>query len=416
MKINYIKKTLSNGVKLYLFLDKNMKQYYVDYIVNYGSSGKWYDFYLDNKYYHVLPGCAHFLEHLLGEHSKYGNYYEKLVSKKYFSNATTAPNITHYYFRGIDDILKSIEEIINVIDDPIFSKEDVEETRYAIAEETKRGLNNKYDVGFYIGQKNLFKTIDLIDDTLCSIGNEKTTYGITYDMLKACYDAFYYDENKILLIGGNFDEKEITDYVESIYAKLKPHKNRYKEYKYRDLDKTKNKYEIYNMSTSNDLITVAFKLKNSDYTKKEMVAYNAFIIGNLWSNSSDFVERLKKENILIDNIGSDKLFVYNDFYTISIQALVTDTKIFEKELIKEFKTRDFKERDFDLWKRVIISSQAYYEDNKYKRLANFAYFYDYDDDFQNIEFFKTLTYDKFMEFYKKLDFDNYVVSIIKDNN
>ena len=85
-------------------------------------------------------------------------------------------------------------------------------------------------------------------------------------------------------------------------------------------------------------------------------------------------------------------------------------------MIKEFKTRDFKERDFDLWKRVIISSQAYYEDNKYKRLANFAYFYDYDDDFQNIEFFKTLTYDKFMEFYKKLDFDNYVVSIIKDNN
>ena len=40
----------------------------------------------------------------------------------------------------------------------------------------------------------------------------------------------------------------------------------------------------------------------------------------------------------------------------------------------------------------------------------------YDDDFQNIEFFKTLTYDKFMEFYKKLDFDNYVVSIIEDNN
>ena len=115
MKNNYIKKTLSNGVKLYLFLDKNMKQYYVDYIVNYGSSGKWYDFYLDNKHYHVLPGCAHFLEHLLGEHSKYGNYYEKLVSKKYFSNATTAPNITHYYFRGIDDILKSIEEIINVV-------------------------------------------------------------------------------------------------------------------------------------------------------------------------------------------------------------------------------------------------------------------------------------------------------------
>ena len=87
-----------NGVRLYLYLDKNMKKSFVSYGVFYGSSGEYSDFYLDGVKHHVLPGCAHFLEHLLLEHSKYGHLYRKFAQKKYVTNGLTYMDCTNYFF------------------------------------------------------------------------------------------------------------------------------------------------------------------------------------------------------------------------------------------------------------------------------------------------------------------------------
>ncbi|MBQ9024423.1 MAG: insulinase family protein [Bacilli bacterium] len=414
MRNNYIKKTLSNGVKLYLYLDKNMKQCYVDYMVNYGSMGKWYDFYLDDKHYHVLPGCAHFLEHMLGEHSKYGDFYKYMASKKYYKNGGTSDIMTHYFFRGTEDILESIEKIINVIDDPVFTKEDVEETKYAIAEETKRTRNNKFSLLSCLLQRNLFKDLNLYDETISLIGNEETTYKIDYDMLKACYDAFYYDENKTLLIAGNFDEKEITNYVENIYSKLKPHKKRVKEYKYDNLDKVKKEYDNYNFSTNDDEVGIIFKEYNKKYSKKEVYYYLYFISDVIFSDESKFVQRLKKENILTEMDWFKEQFIYDDLYFFFIIASVKDSEKFKDELLRELKNIKFKEKDFELYIKDYISNHALKVDYKYDQFQSFAFRKRFSDDFDDIDFLKTLTFDKFLEFYKTLDFDNYVVGVISD--
>lgn len=415
MRNNYIKKNLSNGVKLYLYLDKNMKQCYVDYMVNYGSSGKWYDFYLDDKHYHVLPGCAHFLEHMLGEHSKYGNFYKYLTSKKYYKNGGTSDIMTHYFFRGIEDIYESIEKIIRVVDEPNFTKEDVEETKHAIIAETNIARNNKIRLMNCLLQRNLFKDLNMFDETISTIGDENTTKKIDYDMLKACYDAFYYDENKILLIAGNFDEKEITDYVESIYSSINPHKKRVKKYDYKNLDKIKKKHEIYNFATSSDLVGVAFKEYNNKYSNKEIRYYTYFINKFLFSNGSLFTERLKKESILEQKESFWQQFVNDDIYFFYIIASVKDAKKFEEELIKELKNVEFNQRDFDLYIKDEISNHAIRVDNKYNEFQLFIIRKIYSDDFDDIDFLKTLSFDKFLEFYKDLDFDNYVVGIIRNN-
>lgn len=416
MRNNYIKKTLKNGVKLYLYLDKNMKQYYVDYMVDYGSSGKWFDFYLDDKHYHVLPGCAHFLEHMLGEHSKYGNFYKYMTSKKYFKNGGTSDIMTHYFFRGTQDILESIEKLINVIDDPIFTKEDVEETKYAIAEETKRVRNDKIRVLSSLLQRNLYKDLDLYDETLSSIGDEKTTYDIDYDMLKNCYDAFYYDENKTLLIAGNFDEKEITDYVENVYSKLNPHKKRIKEFEYKNINKIKRKYDTYNMSTNDDLVGIIFKEFNKEFSKKEIYYYLYFISSNMFSDSSDFTERLKKENVLVNFEWFNERFIFENNYYFFIMATVKDKDKFEKELLQELKMRKYNERDFNLYIRNLISKNALYIDYKYDQLRNFSFKKRFTDDFDDIDFLKKLTFERFIEFYNSLDFENYSVSIIRNKD
>ena len=160
MKNNFIKTTLKNGVRLYLYLDKNMKRSFVSYGVHYGSSGEYNDFYLDGVKHHVLPGCAHFLEHILLEHSKYGHLYRKFAQKKYVVNGGTSPDFTHYYFMGVDNILESISELINAVDNPVFTSEDVIKTSEAIIEETKMGKDNMYRVASSIADRNIFKSLE----------------------------------------------------------------------------------------------------------------------------------------------------------------------------------------------------------------------------------------------------------------
>ena len=414
MKRNYIKKTLKNGVKLYLYPDKNMKQYYVDYMIDYGSSGRWYDFYLDGKHHHVLPGCAHFLEHMLGEHSKYGNFYSYLESKKYFINAGTGLDITHYFFRGTEDVLESIKKLIHIVDDPVFTKKDVEETKHAIIEETKRVRNNKYRSLSCLIERNLYKDLELYTETLSTIGDEQTTKDISYEMLKICYDAFYYDENKTLLIAGPFDEKEMIDYIESIYSELKPHKKRLTEYEYPNLDKIRKKYDTIYKSTSDDMIGMCFKQINNNYTRNEIRYFLRFIEEMLFSESYDFKKKLKEENILVNYDGFYRFFLDDKHYYFAFQATVKDTEEFEKKLVKELKNITFAEKDFILFIRSSIGSEALKIDNKYQVFNGFSFSKEYNDNFDDIAFLKKLKFEDFLEFYKTLNFDDYVVGIVSD--
>ena len=415
MKNNYIKKTLKNGVKLYLYIDKNMVQTYVDYMIDYGHSGKYFDFYYKNKLHHVLPGCAHFLEHLLGEHSKYGNIYKLFYKRKYNRNGTTSMDITHYYFLGVNDIKDSIEKLINAIDDPVFTKEDIVETSYAIAEETKRTLNSPGSIASNIARYNLYKNLNLVDETLSVIGNENTTNSIDYETLKLCYDAFYYDENKTLLIAGNFDEAEMTEYIESIYAKLKPHKKEVKLYNYKDIDKKKKTKEIKYMSTHDDIVNIIFKQKNHNFSKKEIVYFLGYISSTKFLAENQFIRDLKKDNIITDISRIYRYFLDDENYNLDITFMSNNTEIAIEKIIDKLKINDFNKRDFDLYFRVQLSYNVLVYDNVYSELFGFAYNKCYTEDFNDIVFIKQITFDRFIEFYNSLSFDDYTIGIVKDN-
>lgn len=412
MRINYIKKTLKNGVKLYLYIDPKMKKTFVEYGVNYGSSGQWFDFYLDGQKRHVLPGCAHFLEHMLGEHSKYGNIYKIFNDKKYIVNAQTSDLFTHYFFIGVDDIYSSIEMLINTVDDPVFNANAVIETRPAISEETKRGLNNKEWKSYGLFIRNIYKGVSLWDESLSPIGDEFTTDKLDYAMLKDCYDAFYYDENKTLIIAGNFDENDMTEYIESIYAKLNPHKNSMEIFRYGDLEAIKTSEETIYMPTDIPYVSYGFKNKIGDYSRKEIFYYLSFLLDYKFSNSSTLTERLKKENVIaaFDNFDID---FFREYFTFCIYASVKDIPKYKRAILENIGAADFTEYDFELFKRSVLAGETVVTDKKYSRFLNFAYRIRFTEDFDDIEFVKTLTYRKFIDFFNLLHFDNATIGIIE---
>ena len=80
------KKVLPNGVKLYMYSDKNLKRVYASYEVRYGLSGMFNSVLINGKEEKLPFGMAHFLEHTILEHSKHGNLLHEFMSKNYSFN------------------------------------------------------------------------------------------------------------------------------------------------------------------------------------------------------------------------------------------------------------------------------------------------------------------------------------------
>lgn len=410
---DYIKKTLSNGVKLYLYLDNNMKQSYCGYMIGYGSSGKFNKFYYNDKLYTTPSGCAHFLEHLLGEHSKYGNIYHYFASQNYIKNGVTGEDYTAYFFRGTKDIKNSIKKLINTIDDPVFNEKDIEECKKAIVEETKRGENNHFNSLYNLVNRNLYKDLDLADESLINIGSAETNANMDYETLKLCYDAYYYDANKTLLIAGPYEEKEIIDFVEEVYKEIPRHKCNIKSYEYNELDKVKTAKDIKYKPINSIYAGIGFKESSKGFSKKEISEYNQIILDTLFSSIAEESIRLKKENILKQVIGAYTYFLPNDLYHLGLITNIYNENIILEEIIKTLKSFKMSEEDFALYVKDKIASEALSMDFKYDKFIEFKSKMNIYDHFNDIEFYKHISYERLIEYYNSLKFDNNTLALFK---
>lgn len=406
---NYKKIVLQNGVTLYLFNDKKLKQTFVSYSINYGSSGKWFDFEYDKTKYHVGPGYAHFLEHLLGEHSKYGDIYNKFSNNNYKQNGITSLNSTCYYFYGIKNIKESIRELIEAIDMPIFTEKDVEESKKAIREEAKMSCDKNVIFLYNLLHRNLYPDFDYFHESLSAIGNEQTTNDINFELLKVCYDAFYYDENKILLIAGNINEQEIINYVNEIYAKIPKHEKKLVEYNYNSLD-IREKEATIERNVFHEFNGLGIKIKIPEgFGCKEMHYFNYIIYQKNLISSSDLMIKFMKNGIIESNITSSIELNKN---TIDLVIIVNSLNfnLFISELLENLKEFKVDEREFELMKKVIIANEIRNSENKYKNFKSFTYKKEYSEDFLDIQFIKDLDYNRFNNYLAALNYDNYVIA------
>lgn len=406
---NYKKIILQNGVTLYLFNDKKLKQTFVSYSINYGSSGKWFDFEYDKTKYHVGPGYAHFLEHLLCEHSKYGDIFFQVANNNYKVNGTTSLNSTCYYFYGIKNIKESIKELIEAIDMPVFTEKDVEDSKKSIREEAKMVCDKNVKSLHSLLLKNLYSDFDYIHESLSTIGNEQTTNDINFELLKVCYDAFYYDENKTLLIAGNINEQEIINYVNEIYAKIPKHEKKLVEYNYNSLD-IREKEATIERNVFYEINGLGIKIKMpEEFGRKEMHYFNYIIYQKNLISSSALMIKFMKNGIIESNITSSIELNKN---TIDLVIIVNSLNfnLFISELLKNLKEFKVDEREFELMKKVIIANEIRNSENKYKNFKSFTYKKEYSEDFLDIQFIKDLDYNRFNNYLAALNYDNYVIA------
>ncbi len=409
---NYKKIILNNGIPLYLYNDKSLKQTFVSYIVKYGSSGRWFDFKMDGRLYSVGSGYAHYLEHLLGEHSKHGNIYTNFDARYYNSNAYTADDHTCYHFVGVDKIKESIKELIEAIDCPVFDKKDVNQSRHAICEESSTWQDN-FDVhAVHLVEKNLFSAYSEYDYTLSPIGSRKTTNEMTMKKLYDCYNAFYSDDNKILVIAGNVNEEELVDYLNNIYANIESHKRKVILPEF-DLDPIRKKEEEIIRKVDIDINSLGIKIKKPEgVTKEELNICLYFLYNYLLSSENDFYHYLKSKNLL--DLIYYRYIKWHDDYAQLIHSYVSNNP---KEYLKVARDKlyrmDMSFADFEGIRRSFIAEEVRNLDDKYGNPADFGKRLAFTDNYSDLEIYKKLTYERFMEILNMLEFDKYTIGKVR---
>ena len=412
MKKNYVEKTLKNGIKVYFYSDKNCKRKFASYNVNFGSYGYYDKFYYQDKPCKIFPGMAHFIEHYLIEKSKIGNMLHRFKEKNFECNGLTYPEFTSYYFLGVNYFEESLEELIRMVDDPQFTKEDVEDVKAAVIEELKNASDSKYHVAFANNKNNLNISYEAVPVNNNSLGSVETTNKISLEDVKLSYDAYYNDENKFLVIGGDIDIDETLELLEKIYSKLEKHPNQMREFDYEKDFSVRKEREVIEMRGDADFIVVTYKEKNTfdiPIIKLDMCMYLYFKLKQTYLN--DYIDKLIKEKVIIGGVSFSTDF-FKDAITISFYTESYDTDRFEKELEKVFNLDGLEEKEFELLKRGLVVSELCKQDYIYKCFQNFPVNINFTKKIDEIDLINSITLDDVKEIISKLKFDLKTTTII----
>lgn len=413
MKKDFVKKTLKNGIPVYLYADKNLKRTVASYNIKYGTHGYYNKFYYDGKLVEVPFAMAHFLEHMLIEKSKYGNMLVHFKDKSYDTNGLTYAELTSYYFVGIKDTEESIRELIHMVDDVCFTKSDVEEVKYAIIEEVAKNDDDPYRLGFNLNRRNSQSNYEVVHPSCNVLSTKEDTKKITYKDAKICYDAYYNDENKFLVIGGNFEVKKMVDFLESVYEEIPAHPNKMQPFLYGEDIRPRKEYDEIVDNVSCDHAIVTYKFKNDFGLSDLKIDLYLYIFGRMkFATDTKFISNLIKDKVILTGISSSTDF-FKGYITRTYTADVLDLDRFIESLESEFNTEGLDEHFFDLVKKNMKVGELGKMDYIYRSIVKFPTEIDFTDHLYSMDILDECTFEEMKSLIDRIDLSVKTVTVIK---
>ncbi|MBM6997133.1 insulinase family protein [Paenibacillus sp. DXFW5] len=202
------RETMENGLQVYVLPKPGFQKTYATFSTKYGSIDN--HFRVEGQEDIAVPdGIAHFLEHKMFEEPE-GDIFATFASQGASANAFTSFDQTVYLFSATENIPANLETLVNFVQHPYFTDQNVEKEKGIIGQEIGMYRDNP-DWRVYFGLiEAMYKVhpvhID-IAGTVESIGT------ITKETLYTCYNAFYHPSNMLLFVVGGVDPEEVFKLV-----------------------------------------------------------------------------------------------------------------------------------------------------------------------------------------------------------
>lgn len=207
--------SLPSGLQVFVMPKAGYSKQYATFSTHYGS--------VDNKFKlpgagqvtHVPDGIAHFLEHKLFE-EEFGNIFDEFAKLGANTNAFTSWNHTSYLFSSTQNFSASLELLLDFVQRPYFTPENVEKEKGIIEQEIRMYQDSPHWRGFF----NLLTALFHVHPVRIDIaGTVESIRKITPETLLQCYHTFYHPSNMAIFITGDLQAEKVLEQVERNLAR-----------------------------------------------------------------------------------------------------------------------------------------------------------------------------------------------------
>ena len=201
---------LENGLDVYLYSKENCTNQYVTFTTKFGSIYHEFVPIGEEKMVKVPRGVAHFLEHKVFVQEQDPQPEEFFAKSGAICNAYTTFKNTTYLFSGPDHLTENVNFLLDYVQSPYFTKENVESEKGIITQEIHMCDDNPTDVMYEYIRKNSFFHNPFKDSIIGTVDDIKK---INEKTLFTCYNTFYHPSNMFLVVTGNFNVEELLNSI-----------------------------------------------------------------------------------------------------------------------------------------------------------------------------------------------------------
>lgn len=249
----------------------------------------------------VPEGIAHYLEHKLFE-SEGEDAFVRYAATGANANAYTSFDRTAYLFHATENVLPSLEILLDFVQDPYFTEETVQKEQGIIGQEIRMGEDQPGRRVFF----NLLEAVYHNHPVRVDIaGTVDTIARITPDLLYRCYRRYYNLHNMVLVVAGNITPEEVMDtanrllkpcddFVPAAFAVDEP-------------DTVRQEYVEVSMPVASPLFYLGFKGTAIQQTAATL-AGSRLLLQLLAGRTSRLFNRLMDEGIINDQFEDEYFF------------------------------------------------------------------------------------------------------------
>ncbi|TCS92577.1 EF-P 5-aminopentanol modification-associated protein YfmH [Hazenella coriacea] len=298
---------LDNGLEVYLLPRSGFSKTYATFTTKYGSIDN--TFQVPGKEKISVPdGIAHFLEHKMFEQESGEDVFQQFSRQGASANAFTSFTRTAYLFSCTENVEQNINILLNYVQSPYFTDQNVEKEKGIIGQEIRMYDDNP-DWRSYFGlieamyQEHPVK-IDIA-------GTVESIAKITKETLYTCYETFYHPSNMLLFMVGPIDPQQMITLIKENQAQ-KPFKPQAEIQRFfeKEPDEVAQKVNEMRLSVGVSKVMCGFKegreavgKTGEELLKQELTT--SILLDVMIGSGSELYQSLYDDGLIDDNFGFD---------------------------------------------------------------------------------------------------------------
>ena len=341
------KTSLNNGLKIFICPKKGYTKKIGMYGTVFGSIDNDFIDITTGKRVKVTDGIAHFLEHKLFEQEG-DNALDVFAKMGVSSNAYTSFDHTVYFFETNDKFEECVEKLLDFVNTPYFTDENVEKEKGIISQEIRMYDDEPNAVVYYNTLRAMYRDFPLKIDIA---GTVESVNSINKETLYSCYNTFYNPSNMFVIIIGDVNVDETVDKIKEEMEKRSKLAKQVTRFEVEEPKEIAKKEIEKAMDVYMPLVCIGFKHgKKGGLINVKNTVITDIINEVCFSELSDFYEELYNEKIINEPVEityeAGKAFAHTIIMAASKDYKKCEERI--KEYINKLKNEGIDQKLFDI--------------------------------------------------------------------